>query len=271
MPTPARTRTSRRTARLAPLAAGVLLVAALAGCGSDDDSGAEGPGGLGGSAGVGEDVVVLDQAQVDRAVLSPDNLGLGFEPEPDDGADDEDDEDSAGLGCLAAVDEDLDQAEAKAEASYEATNELGTPSVSSGVSSFATTDDVTERFDRLRAALEDCDRIDVTEDDGPSFALEVDSDDATVSDEVDEQLNISAVGSATAEGFELPVTIRLSAARIDNHVVFLSRFDLGETTGELTPYTEAAVGRLLAVLAGDEPDEEPVVADTGAGGSGDAA
>ncbi|MCR6032699.1 hypothetical protein GGQ22_14825 [Nocardioides sp. zg-579] len=256
-----------RPRRSAPVAGALLLAAALTACGSgdsDDDSGTAGNG-------IPSEVVVLDQAQVDEAVLSPQNLGPGFTVDDDDPNDDPEaeDEDSTGLGCLAAVDDDLDQSAAKAEASYVAATELETPAISSGVSSYDSLDDVTERFERLRAALADCEQIDVTED-GATFTLEVEHDEETSAEEVDEQLNISAIGSASAEGLELPVAIRLSAARIDNDVVFLSRFDLGADGGELEPYTAAAIGRLLAVLDGTTPSDETVV-DDAPGGAGETA
>lgn len=247
-----------RRPRLAALAAGVVLTAGLAGCGSE---------------GSGDGVVVLDQEQVDQAVLSIENLGPGFvvdeDDDSEDGSDDAD-EPETDLGCLDAVDEDLEEAEAKAEVSYAAVNDLESPTVDSGVSSYGSVDDVTERFERLRTALADCTDIEVSEDevseDEVSFSLSVDSDEETSFDEVEEQLNITATGTASTQGVELPVAMRLSAARVDNHVVFLSRFDLG-ADGALEPYTEAAVGRLLAVLDGETPDEEPVVADSGAGGA----
>lgn len=248
--------TRPRRSRLAPLAAGVVLTAALTGCGADDES--EG-------SGSGDGVVVLDQEQVDQAVLSIDNLGPGFVVDEDDDSDDAGEEADTDLGCLDAVDDDLEESEAKAEVSYAAVNDLESPTVDSGVSSYGSVDDVTERFERLRTALADCTSIEVSEDD-VSFSLTVESDEETSSDEVEEQLNITATGTASTQGVELPVAMRLSAARVDNHVVFLSRFDLG-ADGALEPYTEAAVGRLLAVLDGETPDDETVVVD----GSGSAA
>ncbi|GGO73962.1 hypothetical protein [Nocardioides deserti] len=247
--------------RLAALAAGVVLTAALTGCGSDDES-------SGGSGGSSDEVVVLDQEQVDQAVLSIDNLGPGFVVDEDDDSengDDADEEADTDLGCLDAVDDDLEESEAKAEVSYAAVNDLESPTVDSGVSSYGSVDDVTERFERLRTALADCTSIEVSEDE-VSFSLTVESNEETSSDEVEEQLNITATGTASTQGVELPVAMRLSAARVDNHVVFLSRFDLG-ADGALEPYTEAAVGRLLAVLDGETPDDETVVVD----GSGSAA
>lgn len=232
--------------RLAATAMCAALALGIGACG-DDSSGSG-----------GDDASPLTEDQASAALLSEENLGDSYVVAA---TDDEEDEDSD-MGCLSAF-EDIETVEApvKEEREFEADNEFGLPAVSSGVSSFDSVPDASERFETALDALEDCTNVDVT-DDGTTIALEVSVDSEKSASQAQEQFNLVATGSISAEGLDFPFGLWASAVRIDNHVTFTAYTDV-ETEGgaaAIDAYTSAAVDRLAAVIEDETPNEDLVEA-----------
>lgn len=231
----------RRPGRRGASAVAVLAaVSALLGACGDGSEGGAG----------GRSVVVLDDDEVKKALLTLDNLPDGWVVSSDD---DEDDGDAP--GCLAGLD-DLEGTDSRSKASvdFEVDDEFGLPALTNGVASFESERDVTEAMDTFREAFEDCDHVDYTDpEDGTEIVLDFTSDDELSSPEVDDQFNLTATGTIT-NGLEFPFGLWLSVARVDNHTTTVMITDLSEDSASLLdPYTTIAVDRLLAVVAGEEP------------------
>jgi hypothetical protein len=231
---------------------GAALLAAVvlaAGCGGGDNPSstagdAEGPSEVAQS--------VLTQEQAEQALLTLENLGDEFRVDAEEG-----DSGTSDMGCLSALGdvENLDAA-VEAEASYEYADEMGTPAIYNSVASFEQTSEVTAAFDEVKVALESCTQVDVTDDDGLRMQLDVDVDDQKTTTDVDDQVNILASGSASADGLELPFSFGVSLARVDNNTTMVGVVGVGEFGLELLDgYTEIAVDRVVAVAGGQDPPE----------------
>lgn len=244
-------------AALAAVAAGALLAACGGGADGGSDDGSD--GGAGASP-----AVVLDESQVEAALLTIDDLPDGWAINPDasdvlDGDDGDGDGKGGAPGCLGEV-EDGETFEPLAESSveFEVDDGFGVPALSSSVATFASEDEVSDQMDKLREVLSDCDPIDYTDpDDGTQISLTFETDDEPSSPDVDEQLNLTATGTISS-GLEFPFSLWMSVARIGNNTTSVMITDLGDEAGEaLDPYTAIAVDRLLAVLDGQTPEATP--------------
>lgn len=234
--------------RAVPLSAALLLASAfLAACGDDGSSAATG------DDPTTEAVVLLEESQAEEARLAIENLpdGWAVQPASDDEEDGEDDE----LGCLSALDsiEDEVDSEYDVEVDFAMTNDFNLPGVNSTVSAFDTEESATKAMGLLRAGLEDCDRVDVTDpDDGTRIVLDVALVDA-LADGADEQITLTATGTINV-GMELEFGMWMSMVRIGNHTTMVGISDIGTVAGDaLDAYTDLAVERLVAVLDGEEP------------------
>lgn len=218
--------------------------------------------GCGGSEGSGSsnDTEPLTQEQATAALLTLDNLGKGYrKASGDDSAADMED-----MGCLSQLDK-LDKAEAatKAEADFEHTGGLGTPAVTTQVSSFEQTGDLIGTMDEFRDTLADCTQVEFSED-GATMTLDLTTDEEKSTSDVDDQINVHGTGTVSAEGLELPMGMSFALARVDNHLTLVGVVDLGDAGARLLDtYTEIAVDRLVAIAADEEPPS--VTADVDAG------
>jgi hypothetical protein len=209
---------------------------AAAGCGGGDGSGSSS---------------VLSDDEVETAVLTLDNLDGDFVESEDD----DDDDDS--LGCLGDLDvDDSIDAKTEHEASFEVAD-AGFPSVGSKVASYASTQQLDHALDRLAQALAKCDHVDETDEDDATIVLDIETDTDRVSGDVDQQVNIHATGSVSSDGFDLPLAFDFSFARVDNNLTAVFIGDLSDTGAHdaLEGYTEIAVDRLVAVMAGEAPED----------------
>jgi hypothetical protein len=230
-----------------------LALTSLAACGGGDDSsdGAE-------SGGAGEELEVLTAEEADQALLSETVMGSDFTAgEPSE------DSDEGAPGCLSALD-DLDDigAETKAEVEYTSTSEVGLPTVEHSVFSYTEVEPISARIEEVRTALDGCDVVEETAEDGTEYLLDVSLSTDTTSDGADEQITLAATGTITAQGQEIPLGVYMSSVRVGNHVSVVVYTDIPEdeatTTAAFDSYVDAAAERLVAVAAGEEPAEELV-------------
>jgi hypothetical protein len=219
----------------------LVAVATLSGCGSDD----------------GGDSGVLSKAELKSALISADDLGSAFEVDDSD-----DDDDDTVLGCLNGMDEldKLTKPERDAEIAFEAEEEPNVPAVFSTVGSFEKEADAAKVLTRFSDAVEDCTKIDVTDDDGFRMQLDVSSNSDKVDDGADGQVNLEAVGTAGGQGIEIPFVLRFSAIQIDNHVALVGFVTMAEDLGaDADALEQRAYDRLAPVAAGKKvPDLEPL-------------
>ncbi|WP_435747405.1 hypothetical protein [Nocardioides sp. SYSU DS0663] len=232
--------TRRRTRALAAAALSSLLV--LGACGDSGGGGSE-----------GEAAELLTEEQATTALLTSEVVADGMVEVPA-GAEEDDDAEGS-LGCLDALD-DIKEAEAPVEVDrdFEAENEFALPALTTQVVSYDDAGETADALDAFREAIEDCDSIDETDPDGARMQLEIELDDALTNEAADEQANLRATGTISAEGVEFPFGIWFAVARVDNHIVTVGLTDLTEEFGDrLDAYVTVAVDRLAAVADGEEP------------------
>lgn len=251
--------------RLASLALATLLaVAPLTACSEDGGSG----GIVGGSTARpldgsdrGSRGPDLSQAELDRALLTLDNLSDQFELDTED--DDGDDGDEPDLGCLFDFEDTEDEGddEGEGEIAFAAKPEPGLPGVLHFLAVAPSQEEAQRGLDEIADVFDDCERVDTEEADGTRWQLDVTSDDSGWAEQSDAQVNLSAVGTLGMGSLELPLTIEFSVVRVDNAVSITAFFDIADDIGSAhRDVTDAATARLAAVLAGDEPPPaEPVL------------
>jgi hypothetical protein len=228
---------SRHTRRTLTGAAAAALVA-LSGCSSDH----------GGGSGSTSESTPLTPAQVTEALLTTQDLGPGYRQVKES-------EESSGLGCLAFLDDLSEDKDAAAidHAEFSSGHDLDSADVQTLVESFAGTEAVTSLFDSIRADLDGCEDVKQTID-GIDFDLAVTNDGEKSTTDTDEQINLAATGTATSQGLELPIDLRASLVRIDNHLTGVAVNAFGAVaSGLVAPLTEVAADRLAAIATGEKP------------------
>ena len=166
-------------------------------------------------------------------------------------------------GCLSALD-DLDDigSETKAEVEYTSTSEMGLPTVEHSVFSYTEVEPVSARIEEVGTALEGCESVEETDDEGTTYALEVSLSTDTTSESADEQITLEAVGTVSRGDQEFPIGVYMSSVRVENHVSVVVYTDFPEdeaaSSEAFAAYVTAGADRLAAVAAGEEPSEEPV-------------
>jgi hypothetical protein len=238
-----------RGARVASIVASTLLVLApVSGCGA-----AQTPKKT--ATPVREKI--LNEAELNRALLDADSVGTGFVAErfgwdvnPD-----------GWPGCLAPLDgityfstptrESLVGIHADTDQSF--------PVVLSTVAAFSTDKEAEVALPALRDKLADCTRVDEADDDGGRFVLRVTHDDAQRAGKVDDQVNVFATGTMRVAGGELPISFGFSVVRVANNVAltgFLTSRS-GSVATEAAEVAKAALARLASVAAGKEVPDGP--------------
>jgi hypothetical protein len=108
-------------------------------------------------------------------------------------------------------------------------------------------------FESIRGDLDGCEHVNRTVD-GVDFDLAVTVDAARSTSDTDDQINVAATGTATSQGVALPIDLRASLVRLDNHLTGVAVSAFGpEDPGLVAPLTEVAADRLAAIAAGEEP------------------
>ena len=223
----------RRPRLLAGLVA-LLLLPALAGCGGD--------------AGADTDKVrPMSAEKAQAALLTIDDLGVGYQEQPPD-----DDGDNEGMDCLSRAARDFDNAKAPTELEREfrkpgPAEDLSEVSVLTGFSSYAEKDRAETTLDELRGAMQDCRSAEYEEGNATiTFDIEV-SDDKT-SEALDQQVNVTLDGVITVGETELPLVIELRYFRIANHggTVSVSLLNAPDQSGEIDRLLDLGVDRFVA-------------------------
>lgn len=233
-----------------------LALTSFTACGGGD---ADEPADSGSTAeSEGAELEVLSSEQVEQALIPQAAMGDEFtavEPTEEEG--------DADLGCLSALDEMDDiGAEAEAEIEYVPADDSGFPSLENSVYSYSDTERISSRIEEVSTALGGCDSVDVTDDEGTRFQLDVSLESGVVTDGADEQVTLEASGTISAPGQEVPIVLHMSSVRVDNHVTVVVYSDLTEDVAqsgsEFDSYVSAATERLVAVAAGETPEDEPL-------------
>lgn len=228
-------------------AAGVLVLAGLAACGSDGERSRVTP----------EDV--------ESALLTVDHLSDEFEVDEEEsgGADDG----SPDWGCLfdrgPLQQEENDEDDDDIEIQFQASEEPGMPGIIQLVDAAPSLSQAKQAMDEMAEAFDGCEEVDTTDDDGTVWKFEVDFDRSAWARGADEQINLSASGATTSGEIELPVSISMSVVRIENAVSVLMFIDLAEDLGGADrTLTNVASSRLHAIVDGETPAApEPVLED----------
>lgn len=238
--------------RLPALAcAGVLAVACLTACGSD------------------EKPDKVSSEDVRQALLTVEHLSDEFEVDPDDSDDDGDD--GPDWGCLldfgeldkSTDDEDEDKEDDANQVQFRASEDPGMPGVFQLVDAAPSRAKAEQLMDEVADALEGCEKVDTTDDDGTAWKFDVEFDRSTWARGADEQINVTANGSTTADEIRLPISLTMSAVRIENAVSILMFVDIAEdVVGAPRKLTNAASARLQAIVDGEEmADPQPLLED----------
>jgi len=235
--------------RLPTLAcAGVLALACLAACGTDDEPSR------------------VTSKDVRAALLTVENLSDDFEVDPDQS--DDSDDDSPDWGCLFDLDDldkgpDHDDEDDRNQVQFRASEDPGMPGIFQFVDAAPSQAKAEKLMDEVADALAGCDAVDTTDDDGTTWKFEVDFDRSAWAHGADEQLNVAATGTTTSDEIRLPVSITMSAVRIENAVSILMFIDIAEdVAGAPRTLTNEASERLQAVVDGEDvADPEPLLED----------
>jgi len=235
--------------RLPALAcAGVLAVACLTACGSEDKSDK------------------VSSEDVRQALLTVEHLSDEFEVDPDDSDDGDDGPDWGCLFDLGELDksmDDDDEDDDANQAQFRASEDPGMPGVFQLVDAAPNRARAEKLMDEVAEALRGCEKVDTTDDDGTTWKFDVEFDQSTWARGADEQINVTATGSTSSDEIQLPLTITMSAVRIENAVSILMFVDIAEdVAGAPRKLTNAASARLQAIVDGEEmADPEPLLED----------
>ena len=231
----------------------VLVLTSLAACGGDTEE-----NGSGSADTESSELEVLSAEEAEQALLPQAVMGEGFtagEPseESNEGA----------PGCLSALD-DLDDigSETKAEVEYTSTSEIGLPTVEHSVFSYTEIEPISARIEEVSTALEGCDSVEETDDEGTTYALDVTLSTDTTTEGAEEEITLEAVGTVSQGDQEFPIGVYMSSVRVENHVSVVAYTDFPEdeaaSSEAFSSSVSAAAERLVAVAAGEEPADEPV-------------
>jgi len=246
-----------------------VLALALSGCADAGVMG--GPGAPGGDASR-----ELSPRKVDLALLTEDDLGGPFQQ-----AEDEDHEFDSGVdsydarfGCLTAIDVLDNKANDPADASheYDTGNDDALTSVLTAVISYRSADVAEAAMDDFDRGLTRCQPVDETDDDGTRWQIDPQTDTDVRVDGGQRQTTVSGIGMFSGGPADIDGSLALfgTAVRVDNNVVVVVMGDLTDDLGEAPDdVTQAAVDRLAAVAANeDPPSPAAVLEDYTPGGGG---
>lgn len=270
----------RRLVRAVP--AGLLAVALLAACGDETSPDAEGsdPAAESGAPRLTSRTLAgtaLDLPKANSALLAQANMPVGFdslgpqtpdEPETSGAEESEDAEGTEGTeestGCETeeSFEDRFDRgglATTRTDTGYIYGDEARLLIITSLVTSFADDEQSQSAFEAVEADFESCTHYEETDEaTGDTTVIDVESDTEPATDDVDSQLNLLGEGSWSGVAFDaLDLGFGLSLARVDNNVTLTQVMSLGVSADNelLAPYTEIAVDRLVAVMAGETPQD----------------
>ena len=250
------------------LVAGLLLASTLSGCAGGAVMGGPGTPGEGASR-------ELSPRKVDLALLTEDDLGGPFQQ-----AEDEDHEFDSGVdsydarfGCLTALDVLDNKANDPADAAheYDTGSDDEVANVLTAVISYRSTDVAEAAMDDLDRGLTRCTPVDYTDDDGTRWEMDPQSDTDVRADGGERQTTVSGVGvfSGGTDDVDGSLAVVGTAVRVENDVVVVVMVDVTDDLGDAPQdVTQAAVDRLAAVAANEDPPAPAEVLDDYVPGGG---
>jgi hypothetical protein len=111
-------------------------------------------------------------------------------------------------------------------------------------------------MDDLDRGLTRCKPVDHTDDDGTRWRMDPQSDTAVRADGGDRQTTVTGVGTFSDGPADIDGSLAVvgTAVRVENNVVIVVMIDLTDDLGDAPDdVTQAAVDRLAAVTAGEDP------------------
>jgi hypothetical protein len=250
------------------LAAGLMLACALSGC---SDAGVMGGPGEPDASASRE----FSPRKVDLALLTEDDLGGPFQQATDEDHEFDSGVDSydARFGCLTALDVLDNKANDPADAAheYDTGSDDEVADVLTAVISYRSAAVAEAAMDDLDRGLTRCKPVDHTDDDGTRWQMDPRSDTAVRADGGDRQTTVIGVGTFSDGPADINGSLAVvgTAVRVENNVVIVVMIDLTDDLGD-APHdvTQAAVDRLAAVTAGEDPPAPAEVLDDYAPGGG---
>ncbi|RYP88625.1 hypothetical protein EKO23_01685 [Nocardioides guangzhouensis] len=233
---------ARALAVAAPL---LLTLAACSGAGVMGPPGAPGPGSS----------QEFGPHRVQQALLDRDDVGGPFDEVDNDSNDGGVDTYDATLGCVTSLDVLDNKANDPADAARSfAVESTSAARVGTAVISYRSADVADRAMDDLASGLERCTPIDIDDEDG-HWQLEPTTDEDGWAD-ADRQINIGLAGTLTNANIRSRVGLQASAVQVAQNVVYVVLMDATDDFGDYPrELTEAAVARLRAVAADEEPPE----------------
>jgi hypothetical protein len=196
--------------------------------------------------------------ELEKALLTPEHLGNGFVPVPDE---DDSDEGDDSMGCLLTAFDELtggehaqgDEDDGTVDGSWAPRAEPQLPYVGEVLVPVGE-EEAREGIQLIAESFEDCTEVDTTDEDGARLQLQVETDTET-SDGADEQVNVVAAGTMSTAGMELPFLFEIRMAAVGDTVVGVFLGNISEPGPAGGALMDAAVERLVAVVAGEAPPE----------------
>jgi hypothetical protein len=213
-----------------------LLALSLAACGDDNSPDTQ------------REAKVVNAEKGSAALLTLKDLGLGYEKRASDG-----EGDNEGLDCLSRAARDFDTVDGATELEVEfrkpgPAGTVSEVSVLSGFSSFADPDRAETTLDELRGAMQDC-RSAEYEEGTAKIRFDISVSDDQVTDDLDQQVNVTLDGEVTSGETVLPLVIELRYFRIANHgsTVSVSLLNAPDQAAEVDRLVDLGVKRFLKV------------------------
>ncbi len=261
------------------LAGGLLLAALLTGCGDESvsdgserepDTASDANGDTSAAPRLTARTAsetVLDDGRAALALLSQTNVGALFLseastdelPETSEASEPPTEEEMADCYSDLSFEDRLDPAGlavGDAAADYAYFDETRLMIVSSRVASFGDETAAAAAIDTLFDNVGECTHF---EDDEEGIVTVLDLEVSTETSDEESDTQFAMIGGGSwGEGTEsVPVGMGFSATRVDNNITMVMLLSLGylEDNALVAPYTDLSIDRLLAVAAGETPEE----------------
>jgi hypothetical protein len=208
-------------------------------------------------------VAPLTKNQVDSALLTLADMGPGFKADPDaTNLDDDDDE----FGCISDLDAPGVSSPTVAEAMTGFVAEKDSlPALFNAVGTMKNEKQVEAAYNEFVAILKTCRQVSLAEG-GVSLELMVSSNHDKTHKNVDNQVNVAALGTISSEGKSVPFGVWLSWMSLDNNITlvgYANANENGKTNRSLNAHAYNAFAKLQAVMEGKPlPKPSPPAATT---------
>ncbi|WP_235734443.1 hypothetical protein [Nocardioides alcanivorans] len=238
-----------RFRRLVPAVASLLLAVSVTACSDGDDASGR-----------------PDQAWLEPALLTVEDLGSGFQVAPDD---ERDGGGAPDFGCLFDFDvpgagqRDRDNDDGEPEAEFQAVDDPQLPMVLHSITDSGDGDKAAELLQKLGEQTGKCTEVDETDESGMRWQFDVEQDEETWAPGADQQLTVTASGTAALAPMTIPISFALTIVRTGDVLTFVMFFDMADdVTDAHRSLVERACERVDAVIAGGPlPDREPLLED----------